>query len=194
MAGSAGEAGAAGAPSSCTTESGYECPPCEEGDVHVDCGGRHCVCEAENGVLKAEYEALLACALDEPCPVSTQQSDIRLNTWENGECLLEALRDRTPGRYRLSKSGGDAGYVYNETILILDGSDEMIVFDMQTSGLVVGNLRRQHIPASCTLKSTEELDACVAAGTDPDDDGICAATSDWTENCELLQNPECPSE
>jgi hypothetical protein len=137
---------------------------------------------------------MLACDLDEPCPVSTQHSDIRLNTWENGECLLEALRDRTPGRYRLSTSGGDAGHVYNETLLILDGSDEMIVFDMQTSGLLAGNLRRQYIPGSCTLKSFDELDACVAAGTDPGDEGICSGIFEWTENCELLQNPECPAE
>ncbi len=193
-AGDAGAAGAAGASSTCTTESGYECPPCDEGYVHVDCGGKHCICETVDGRLKSGYEALLACGLDEPCPVSTQQSDVVLRSWENGECLLEALRDRTPGKYQLARRGGIDGIEYSDIVIILDGSDEVVVSDMQTGGLAAGNLRRQYISGACTLKSTEELDACVAAGTDPDDDGICADLSDWTETCEVLQDPQCPSE
>ena len=129
--------------------------------------------------------------------MSTQESDILLNKWENGECLLEALRDRTPGRYQLSARGGDAGRTYSDIIIILDGSDEAIFFDRHATGLIAGNLSRAYLPAACTLKSFEELDDCVTAGTDVSgvsDDGICATTLAWTENCEVLQNPECPSE
>ena len=199
VAGAAGEGGAAGAAGACTTETGYECPACDEGYVHVECGGQHCVCEPEDGILKQELAAMLACDLDEPCPVSTQDSDIRWNSWENGECLLEALRDRTPGRFRLSASGGDAGYVYDDLTIILDGSDQVSVVEMQTSGTLSGNLTRWYLPATCTLKSYEELDDCVNAGTDVaglmfGQSEICTSWGDWAENCEVHQDLECPGE
>jgi len=193
----AGAAGSGGAAGSC----GDDCEPCQDDYVHTECEGDRCVCEVANNPWKQEYQELLACDLDEPCPPSTQYSDPGTFRWEGSACLLTALRDRTPGKYRFSDTFADAGSQTSDAVFLLNGSDEILVLNVDTSGLVTGNLTRNYWPVlSCTLKSYDELDACVAAGSNwaPTTTGgeqpICRHSSDWFQDCEPVENPECPAE
>lgn len=188
--------GAGGAPPSCDGQ----CEPCAEGYVLVECGER-CVCEPADDPLKPTYDDLLACDLDDPCPPSVRHTDPGSSTWTQGACLLAAFRDRTPGIYQHMTTLADLGtYTTNYTFLIGD-DDEVLMLRKTENGLASGNLDRTYFPVwSCTLKSYDDLDACVAAGTDvsPSTTGggtaVCDATEDWFETCETVENPACPGE
>ena len=200
-AGAAGDGGAAGAAGHHAGACEDECAPCDTEDyVVVECDPR-CVCEFDSDYPKHQHEQLLACDLDEPCPASTQTSNPGYFDWEDGACLLAALRDRTPGKYRLSTRFADLGTIDHDYTFFLDGTEKVLVLDVNTTGIISGNVTRNYLPVmSCTLKSDDVLDDCVAAGTDGlpvtsgGDDAICAHPADWLEDCEPVTNPECPAE
>jgi len=68
------------------------------------------------------------------------------------------------------------------------------------SGSGGGNISRTYLQiVSCTLKSFDALDACVAVGTDvsPTTTGgassVCEGTEDWFDACETVEDPVCPA-
>lgn len=112
VAGSAGSAGSGGSdacPSSCECSNGSSgTPTCESGSL-TQC---ECVSEAE----KADHDALLGCSAEPTCESSAYKLEGSIGSLDGPQqvCLLEALRDRTPGLYvHLSEwdhtqGGGDA--------------------------------------------------------------------------------------
>ena len=171
-----------------------QCYPCAEGQVIVECHDQRCVCEAIDNPDKAVHADLLACDLDEPCPPSVKFTEPGRATWEGGTCLLEALRDRTPGVYHHEDAEVEDGYWSTDYAFLVGGGDEVLVlritFD-RTTGV------RAYLPvSSCTLKSYDALDACVTAGTDVNGDttGICETIYQWFDACEEANDPMCPAE
>jgi hypothetical protein len=122
-------------------------------------------------------------------------------SWDNGECLLSALRDRTPGRYTHSSTVSDIGGATVEYTLLLDGSDDVIVSAVSTSW-GSGTQVRYDKTQRCTLVSYELLDDCLAIGTEvsptttgggPSLDEACAMLGDWITGCEEV-DASCPTE
>ena len=194
LAGAAGNGGAGGDNFDCD---GF-CQPCREGYAHVDCESA-CICESV-AHPRPEHQALLACDFDEPCPDSVLLGNPGSVSWQDGECLLTALRDRTPGRYRFSSILSDLGSVATDMTLLVSG-DEVLVLPVSTSSSGEGALERTYLPVqSCTLRSPETLEDCVAAGTDPGvttgggGEAVCDEITDWVRDCVEVENPECPSE
>ncbi|HEY6723855.1 MAG TPA: hypothetical protein VI197_07475 [Polyangiaceae bacterium] len=197
-AGSAGDpwGGAAGATALCDER----CEPCTEGNVHIDCRDR-CLCENPNDPNKPDYDAMQECNFDAPCKASSIERDPGSAIWREGECLLTAFRDRTRGRYLHVTTTADLGTYTTGYWFLLGGDDNVLMLRATDSGNASGNLDRSYLPVwSCTLKSYEQLDACVAAGTDISTSttgggaAICDATEDWFESCETVTNPVCPGE
>lgn len=194
--GAGGTAGAGGA-GACEDR----CAQCREGYVLAACDSA-CICESEYVSVKEDHQDLLACDFAEPCPESVLNRYPGSASWEGGECLLSALRDRTPGRYRFRSTFSDIGSQTSEYTLLVTGSDQVIVLESSMSGLVGQNLERQYLETrSCTLQDYDTLDACVAAGTDlgatttgGDGGAVCADAADWVRDCDGVRNLACPGE
>jgi hypothetical protein len=86
-------------------------------------------------------------------------------------------------------------------VLVVDGSNQVLVLPTTQSALAVGNVRRAHFPVErCTLKSYEELEACLAAGTEvpvtttggAPAEAVCDSLDDWVEDCEGVDEVACP--
>ena len=162
--------------------------------MHVECDER-CVCEPAHEPLKPPHDELLACDLDEPCPPSVLREDPGSALWTGGACLLTAFRDRSPGKYHYSTTVEDIGtFTTDYTILVGEGG-RVIVIRTTTSGPDAGNLQRTYFPVwSCSFQNFEVLDACLAAGTNVSDPGVCDSFEDWFDDCDVVENPACPSE
>jgi hypothetical protein len=114
------------------------------------------------------------------------------STWDDGACLLEALRDRTRGRFHHTSTEVEDGVFTTNYTFLLGSDDKVLMLRTYFDGSVSV---RDYLPVwSCTLKSYDALDACVAAGTDPSGSNVCDTTEDWFEACEAIENPECPRE
>lgn len=177
-----------------------ECDACPNGFELVKCQ-QDCVCESTDSAAKTDHELLLECAVDEPCPDSVVSQDPGSTTWDNGDCLLSALRDRTPGRYTHSSTISDIGGTTVEYTLLLDGSDDLIVSAVSTSW-GPGTRVRYDKTQRCSLVSYELLDDCLATGTDlsptttgggPSLDEACTMLGDWTLECEEIE-ASCPAD
>lgn len=198
-AGSAGDGaggGAAGATAACEDQ----CEPCTEGRVLAGCDG-HCICEAADEPLKPTYDDLLACNLDQPCPPSERHNLPGSSTWREGACLLTAFRDRTPGMYQHITTLADISIVTTRYTFLLGGDDNVLLLRTTEVGSPSGNLERTYLPVwSCTLRSYDDLDDCVAAGTDVSPSttggaaGVCELSQHWFETCETAAAPVCPGQ
>jgi len=195
---SGGSAGACEADADCVDDCPAACVDyCSvflTGFVVAECGSS-CVCEIANDPYKPVYEAMAACELEEPCPPSVQHWGAGPFTWHDGACLLTALRDRTPGAYHHSRTLADESSTTFDYTFLLGGNDEVLVLT-KTGVDNFDNIRREYEPVwSCTLKSRDELEACVAAGTEERNGvSICRETQDWLEACQSIENPTCPGE
>lgn len=177
-----------------------ECTACEDGFELLECES-DCVCESTDAQAKADHALLLECVVDEPCAESNVSQDPGSTYWNNGDCLLSALRDRTPGRYMHTSTISDIGGTMVSYTLLLDGSDEVIVSPVSTSwgpGTEIRYDRTQR----CALVSYEVLDDCLATGTDvsltttgggPSLDEACAMLGDWITGCEDVE-ASCPAD
>lgn len=107
------------------------------------------------------YDTLLGCSIDEPCqPVRDDSAECPLLTVDNLECLVQHLRDRTPGRYRYASSScssiGTAG-TYSVIIVHDDGRATSASCNSGFMGdITCGEMTR------CSLPTAETLDACLA--------------------------------
>jgi len=200
VAGGAGDAGAGGAPSPCDDGGEAECAPCRGSLVHVECDER-CLCEPANHPLKPVYDDLLACDLDEPCPLSLRYDDPGSATWSGGGCLLTAFRDQLVGKYHHTTTVADIGEYTTEYTFLVGQGGRALVLRTTTSGPASGNFERTYFPVwSCGFRSYEALDTCLGAGTNvsPSTTGggaaICDTTAEWFDDCVVVENPECPGE
>ena len=176
-----------------------DCRPCDADYVRSDCSF-DCVCSVPNDPYQADYEALAACEAVEPCPESWVRGNMYGFTWTGGDCLLSHLRDRAPGRYLASYGFGEGGGGQSDYILLLNGSDEVTVLDVEWAfgTLNLGNSTLSYAASRrCTLKAAEQFEACLTAGTElngfqfPTDE-MCEQLMDWVEACEPVSNTECP--
>jgi hypothetical protein len=117
-------------------------------------------------------------------------------TWTDGICMLTAFRDRTPGRYHHTTILAQTGNYITDYTFLLGGNDEVLILRTTTNALAPGNAVLTYLPVwSCTLSSYEQLDACIAAGTDASGgQTICDGTEDWFDTCETAENPRCPGQ
>jgi hypothetical protein len=201
--GSAGEAGGgannqAGAPSELSCAS--DCDACPDGFELVACK-QSCVCESTNAAAKADNELLLECSLEDPCPVATliQHEIPGTSVWEDSECLLSALRDRTPGRYTYSSTRSTVFDMTPRTVeytLVLDGSVNMLVSAVITS-ISANTQVRYDRTQRCTLASSEILEECLQIEAEGSDlstfSEACKMLGDWITGCEEAQ-ASCPSQ
>lgn len=198
-AGTMTDAGASGAGNQAECATG--CYPCNAGYEMVDCDS--CLCERpadEVDDLKRAYSDALACKGDAPCPTSHYGAFPTPN-WNGGECLLSALRDRTPGSYEYTMSLGDAGGTTNYFQLLVHGDDSVTIAGRGDYQL--GNLQRDYFPTQrCQLRSYEFFEDCLTIGTDinptttgegPTTETVCEMPSEWYTECEPAA-PVCPGE
>jgi hypothetical protein len=200
-ASSASTTGAAGA-----TGCEETCQSCGEGWELVDCEQR-CICERPDDTaqqLKEAYLEVAACEVDAPCPTSWFQADPGLAYWQNGECLLAALRDRTVGRYKYVATYSDIGSSQNELLLLVSADGTVLLSGAnEETGSVV---HRSYRPTErCTLKGYQYFEDCLAAGTEisPTTSGgagagsgpamTCEHPGGWYSDCEAAE-PMCPNE
>lgn len=178
-----------------------ECAPCDAGYELVECGLATCICTSTDDPYRDGHLALSLCSLDEPCPDSIVDRNPGTDYWSNGECLLTALRDRTPGRYRFSSLDRDLGGTAIHHLLLIDGTSQVTVLTTHELTLGLGTTTRTYDPVQrCTLASHEALEACIAIGTELQDDatpGIapdpaCETLEDWVGTCQSNAGSECP--
>jgi hypothetical protein len=165
-----------------------------------------------------DQQALLACASAEPCaasPFVQLVENAALNVSAGVSCVLSALAQRTPGRYRyLAESVASNGNITAEYTLLVaaDGSLAYTRVARSTSGLPMNGLgpasgqRCQLRPASyfegcqaalaaaaaesglqAVLRSAEEAWSCSYGSGD----SITPGDVQWFESCEVESPPAC---
>jgi hypothetical protein len=159
-----------------------------------------------------DYEALLGCMVDEPCPkpeVQFIENDSYNIPVETVTCVLSALAARTPGRYPYSTQSvyGNGG-VDTEHVLIV-ASDGSVVYGRKADLSGDGVPDEQRHPGSdpsqrCGLKPASFFEACIGSlEPQPRDDavGVDCAFGDggsymashlpWFEACEEQSPARC---
>ncbi len=162
--GSGGQGGAGG-----TSTSGGQAATTSEASTTESTGGS----AGGGGVLLEE------CDVPEPCPVaSSRAGELNLPPSEESiRCILQAFRDRTPGRYTRSVDLG-AGAI--ETHYVID--DEGTIVSQNAAGGVI---------SACAPRSDAEYDEClVSGGTGTDFVDACGDFA-WVSECSQVSY-QCP--
>jgi hypothetical protein len=187
-------------PACSSTDTGAEeDEACEEGYTLTD--AEKMICEPADTSHHDAQEQLLACEVDEPCAPSSLENGVGTYAWEGGDCLLKALRDRTPGRYAHRNKQSDIGVWITDYHLIVESEGSLQV--AKSSTIIDSRTTMSYDPVQrCQLKSEADLNDCVDAGTDIGEQSttggdenalpICDAVSDWYTDCEDVQAIECP--
>ncbi len=144
------------------------------------CGGD--VCPREEGFLTLE-----ACGVSSPCgEVVDQEYGEAFGAYT--QCVFEALRDRTPGRFALNLS--DALF-YDRTIVYADGSGQVQVLDRGLPDTCSSLTLDTWGPArSCTLQPPQFFDDCLAASPLAQSTS-CSFSRTWFTDCQDVA-PVCP--
>ncbi|MEO1273128.1 MAG: hypothetical protein AAFX99_34005, partial [Myxococcota bacterium] len=141
------------------------------------------------------YLALALCEVDTPCPPSTISIVESSESWSDGECLLQALRDRTPGRYVHSLSNFDIGGFEKYAVAVVTDSGEVLRSGYDDA--VFSVIDRSYVGSQrCTLQSPDYFAACLDAGamlsgTSNGTAGrVCDNIEEWFVTCEAVE-PTC---
>jgi hypothetical protein len=158
-----------------------------------------------------DYEMLLGCAVDEPCPkpeVQFIESDSYNVPVASVTCVLNALAARAPGRYRyLTQSVYGNGGVNTEHVLIIK-SDGSVLYARKPDLYVMGLTEEESHPGSdptqrCRLKAPDFFEGCAsslqpqpddAVGTDcafGDGGATMASRLPWFDGCEEQSPASC---
>jgi hypothetical protein len=159
-----------------------------------------------------DIEALLACALDEPCPkpeVQFIEGDSYFIPVDQVTCVMNALAARAPGRYRyLTESAYGNGGVETEHVLVVT-SNGSVIYGRKPDLTVLGLTEEESHPGSdparrCRLKPASFFEGCVsqlqpstsesAVGEDcafGDGGSFMASQLPWFEACEEQSPARC---
>jgi hypothetical protein len=148
-----------------------------------------CVDEAAwpNGPNDRAREAMLACALPEPCPfgdvglgVDAQPSDTFMGYTDLDTCVLQALIDRQPAHLQVYRNRDLAEWANNfdvHDIFVLPGGEVRVSVLERRNGMVVSDVRPL---TAATLEDVATLQTCLDA-TDLAEQEACLAESAWLE-------------
>ena len=139
-----------------------------------------CLCGSEGCPPYADLQLLQSCGLAESCgePVVTRGA----TPGPYQECVMQALRDRTPGAY----ASLSAGLSPRRWDLFVEGEQVQVVVEMG-SDLCFSAVPDVAPTQTCTLQPPAFFDACLA---DPGD-GSCMYADAWLVDC-VDQPAECP--
>ena len=163
----------------------------------TDCPEESADSEGAGGAASLnDYETLLACTVATPCAdesslfdASAQYADGNRFSMSGMDCVLAALRDRTPGRYtvRLSHAYGDGNESAEHALVVApDGTVERAELEHTASFETLVSPSER-----CALKPSQFFDDCLAAyNADRDSDAAWAcvfpklgADLPWFQGC-----------
>jgi hypothetical protein len=148
-----------------------------------------CACFCREGACPHDEDrlAFMACGFEMLCelvdigPVGPTAGD--------PQCVLTALRDRTPGAVTTRLS---TGFQYEETLAHFDGSDEALIVQATAhdSTTCPDDASRWMDAQRCTLAAPQVFDDCLAE-PDPELQSTCLVPSmTWFTSCETT-SPTC---
>jgi hypothetical protein len=158
-------------------------------------------------------DELKACEVAEPCRPSFVQlvegSSRTLSTERDTRCVLEALRDRLPGRYQHSTDSTDSATSAGVDHVIVVGDDGNVLHAARShSSKYDGSSSQNSSGERCRLKEEAYFEACLegldaasvagggGAGNDTwdclfDTDPQSPRTLGWLEGCEPAETLAC---
>lgn len=167
------------------------CAPGATAPLACDCSCANAGCRHER--LRDQLEQ---CKLPRPCAdVVSGYPDPTKNTWNpNQTCLLEHMRDRIPGSYRIAMNLGDPDYDIRLHIT-KDGSVITSVGDCDHSDEGGCDNRRWSYPEQCKLAASNYFAECLA---NPNSNSNCIALDtvakkgpSWFSECARIEAVDC---
>lgn len=165
---------------------------CTEGattPLACDCSCAHAGCRSER--LREE---LTRCKLARPCQdVVSSYPDNDTKQWnENQICVLERMRDRVPGSYRIALNLGDPDYDIQMHVA-KDGSITQAIGHCDHANLGGCKNRSWSYPASCKLADPSYFTECL---TNPnskcfDRDPMTKSGQPWFLECARIEAVDC---
>jgi hypothetical protein len=130
-------------------------PECEPGD-----GPLACSCLCNHGICSGDDDSAVfdACAGPSPCPDASVGNDGPFDPAL--QCLIEALRERTPGLYEV-RSGVDNG-IEGRLLVRPDGAVQLLVQTYGTFPCFDALLWQWRPARNCALQPSAFFEACLA--------------------------------
>lgn len=147
----------------------------------------HCLCGANGCPNSAPAQALETCEVETPCGEMVEHQ-FGENLGEYVTCVLEALRDRSPGYFPLVVRDD---LFLDETRVYATGGDQVHMVRQYSNDVAC---RNAHVgdwgPAmDCTLQPPAFFEDCLQEGEG--DSHQCLLASRWFTDCEEVE-PTCP--
>lgn len=145
-----------------------------------------CLCADDDCPWQQDALTLDACGMEQPCGERVQH-DLGEPLDDYMTCVMESLRDRTPGYYDLHVEGNWWGEF---TRIYASGDDQVqMLFRLESDQCMhplYGTWKSNEL---CTLEAPEFFDACLAGSVQQLDD--CLFNEDWFSDC-VPAEPICP--
>jgi hypothetical protein len=132
-------------------------------------------------------EQLKACEVEEPCKASSVQlveGSQKIVAEEETRCLLEALRDRRPGRYLHSSNSTDSATSQGaDHVIVVSDDGDVLHAARSYSSKYDGSSGESIRGERCHLKDAAYFEACLEGADAGSVDGAGGAGSDETWDC-----------
>lgn len=147
----------------------------------------HCLCGANGCPNDAPAQVLETCEVESPCGEMVEHQ-FGEPLGEYVTCVLEALRDRSPGYF---PSLVQDDLFRDQTRIYASGEDQVHMVRQYRNDIACSNAHAgSWAPAmDCTLQPAAFFEECLLQGEG--DSNLCLVASQWFTDCEEVE-PTCP--